>query len=125
MATVASRSIREEIKAACHGGRVLGMDFSLVVVFVVQPLAWVRRMLQCQEQQSHAWQTTSMVDTCCCVGNMGLGAGHSCLREKEASKGRWEALCLVLDYGHHRGSPGVVQCVACLAICWMVLEDAG
>lgn len=50
MAPVAIRSIKEEIKAACHGGRVLGMGFSLVVVLVVQPLAWVRKMLQCQEQ---------------------------------------------------------------------------
>lgn len=77
MAPVAIRSIKEEIKAACHGGRVLGMGFSLVVVLVVQPLAWVKRMLQCQKQQSCAWQRTVMVGTGCRVGTVGLGATPS------------------------------------------------
>lgn len=77
MAPVAIRSIKEEIKATCHGGRVLGMGFSLVVVLVVQPLVWVRRVPQCQEQQSHAWQRTITVDAGCCAGTMGFGAGLS------------------------------------------------
>lgn len=77
MATVGIRSRKKKMKAVCHGGRFLGKDFSLVVVFVAQPLARARRTLWFKEQEGHAWRRTVMVDTCCCVGTLGPGAGHS------------------------------------------------
>lgn len=52
MAPVATRSIKEEIKATCHGGRVLGVGFSLAVVLVVQPLVWVRRGLSARNSRA-------------------------------------------------------------------------
>lgn len=89
MATVDVRSVKEKMKAARPGGRVPGKRFPLVVVSVVQLLAWVREMLQCQERQGRAWRGTVMVDTRCCVGT----------RER-----RQEVLCQGLDLGRPPGS---------------------
>ncbi|KAB1267176.1 hypothetical protein Cadr_000017894 [Camelus dromedarius] len=77
--------------------------------FVVKPLAWVRTMPWCQEQQGCAWRRTAMEQ----VSPLGMAAW----KKKDASKGRREALCPGLDLGHDmHGLPGW---------CWMVLDDAG
>lgn len=75
-----------------RGGRLLGMDFSLVVVFVARPLARVRRRLQRLERQraelgeGPPWRTRASVSRL-------WAREQGCLREGSC-KGRWEAPCL-------------------------------
>lgn len=123
MATVDIRSARKEIKAAFCGGR------GLARISLWWWLSWCSLWRgcggrpQCQEVQGPAGQRTVMADTAAMLGlwtrSRSLPLAGILETERGASQAGREAL------GPHSGPPEPCLCAACLAVCWVVSEDAG